>query len=61
MVELNNLYGSKIKSFEIQNTDLGENNFEINFANENILQNGIYFLNLTVNGEKTIKKLLLQR
>jgi len=61
LVELYNLYGSKIKSFEIQNTDLGENNFEINFAKENILQNGIYFLNLTVNGEKKIKKLILQR
>lgn len=58
-IEVYNLFGSKVKSFDIESLDLGANTVEINLANES-LQNGIYFLNLTVNGEKTTKKLILQ-
>jgi hypothetical protein len=63
-VDIYNLYGSKIKSYELQNTTLGENNLEINFTNDSELQNlqnGIYFISLIVNGEKTTKKLILQK
>ncbi|MDX2174635.1 MAG: M43 family zinc metalloprotease [Bacteroidota bacterium] len=63
-VDIFDLFGRKVKSFNIETTSIGENNIEINFATDGELQNlqnGIYFVNLTVNGEKTSKKLILQK
>jgi hypothetical protein len=63
-VEIFNLYGSKIVSADINNNAIGENNFEVDFesnANLQSVQNGIYFVALTVNGERTVKKIMLQR
>jgi len=63
-IDIFDLYGKKVKSFSIETTNIGENNIEINFATDNelqSLQNGIYFINLIVNGEKTTKKLMLQK
>ncbi|MBA3665537.1 MAG: T9SS type A sorting domain-containing protein [Bacteroidetes bacterium] len=63
-IDIFNLYGSKVKNYELQNSSIGENNFEINFANDYDLQglkDGIYFVSLSVNGEKIVKKIILQR
>lgn len=63
-VEIINLYGSKIISADITGNVLGENNFEVDFEGNSKLQsveNGIYFVALTVNGERTVKKIMLQR
>ncbi len=59
-LDIYNVMGSKVKSYSMQTVNLGENTVELNFENEN-LQNGIYFVNLIVNGEKTIKKLILDK
>ncbi len=63
-LEIFDLFGRKVKSYSIENTSIGENNIEMNFATDSELQNlqnGIYIVNLVVNGEKTTKKLILQK
>lgn len=63
-VEIFNLYGSKIMDADLNSTVIGENNFEINFNGDSKLQsveNGMYFVALTVNGERTVKKIMLMR
>ena len=59
-LDIYNLMGNKVKSFDMQNSTLGENNVEFNILNEN-LQNGIYFVCLNINGEKITKKLVLDK
>lgn len=61
--EIFNLYGSKVMNVELNNASLGENNLEVDFAGGKLqsLQNGVYFVSLNINGEKTVKKIMLMR
>lgn len=63
-VEIFNLYGSKIMEADLNSESIGENTFEVNFNGDSKLQsveNGMYFVALTVNGERTVKKIMLMR
>jgi hypothetical protein len=63
-IEIYNLFGAKIKVYDIENAIAGENNLEIDFNNEaglQHLQNGIYFMVFSLNGEKVTKKIMLER
>lgn len=62
-MEMYDLYGRKVMASELS-ANVGENNTEINFESDSrlqYLQNGIYFVALTVNGEKNVKKIMLQK
>jgi hypothetical protein len=62
-MEMYDLYGRKVMATDLGSA-IGENNIEIDFTNDSrlqYLQNGIYFVSLTVNGEKTVKKIMLQK